>query len=112
MKVRILMLEDDPLDAELEHDALVEGSISCEIERVQTRQDFVAALQEGGFDLILADYSLPGFNGLAALEMAREVRPVVPFIIISGTLGEEAAIETLKRGATGQALAASSAASS
>jgi PAS domain S-box-containing protein len=99
-KLRILLLEDDPLDAELEHGVLVEGGISCEIERVQTRRDFVVALQEGVFDVILADYSLPGFDGLAALEMAREVRPGVPFIIISGTLGEEAAIETLKKGAT------------
>ena len=102
--MRILLLEDDPLDAELEHDVLVEGGISCEIERVQTRQDFVAALQEGGLDLILADYVLPGFDGLAALEMAREARPGVPFIIISGTLGEEAVIETLKRGATDHVL--------
>ena len=98
--IRILQLEDSRLDAELEHDALAEGGIDCEIERVQTRSEFSAALQKGGFDLILADYALPGFDGLSALEIVRGVCPEVPFILISGTLGEEAAIETLKRGAT------------
>ena len=98
--LRILQLEDSPLDAELERDSLANGGISCEIERVQTRPEFAAALQKGGFDLILADYALPGFDGPAALEMARRTRPEVPFIIVSGTLGEEAAIETLRNGAT------------
>ncbi|HEV2743173.1 MAG TPA: PAS domain S-box protein, partial [Rubrobacter sp.] len=98
--IRILQLEDSHLDAELEHDALAEGGIDCEIERVQKRSEFAAALRKGGFDLILADYVLPGFDGLSALEMARGVCPEVPFILISGTLGEEAAIEALKRGAT------------
>lgn len=98
--LRVLLLEDDPLDAELEQGSLAEGGIDCEIERVQTREDFAAALRKGGFDLILADYALPGFDGLAALEMAREIRPGVPFIVISGALGEEAAIEALKGGAT------------
>lgn len=98
--LRVLQLEDSLLDAELEQDSLAEGGISCEIERVQTRSDFAAALHRGGFDLILADYMLPSFDGLAALEMSRKVRPEVPFIVVSGTLGEEAAIETLKKGAT------------
>ncbi len=98
--LRILQLEDSPLDAELERDSLADGGIHCEIERVQTSHEFAAALQRGGFDLILADYVLPGFDGLAALEMARRARPEVPFIIVSGTLGEEAAIETLRNGAT------------
>jgi PAS domain S-box-containing protein len=98
--LRILLLEDDPLGVELEHDSPAEGGLSCEIERVQTRHDFAAALQKGGFDLILADYVLPGFDGLAALEMSQRIRPEVPFIIISGALGEDAAIEAFKRGAT------------
>ena len=97
--LRILNLEDSPLDAELVQAHLTEGGISCELVRVQTRSDFAAALEEGGFDLILADYALPNFDGLSALEMVRKICPEVPFILISGALGEEVAIETLKRGA-------------
>ena len=98
--LRVLQLEDSLLDAELEQEHLAEGGIVCEMERVQTRHEFAEALQRGGFDLILADYALPSFDGPAALKMSRRVSPEVPFIIVSGTLGEEAAIETLKRGAT------------
>jgi PAS domain S-box-containing protein len=98
--LRILHLEDNPLDAELVQAQLSEGGIACELVRVQERADFAAALEEGGFDLILADYALPGFDGLSAMEMARKIRPEPPFILISGTLGEEVAIETLKKGAT------------
>jgi DNA-binding NtrC family response regulator len=64
------------------------------------RTDFAAALESGGFDLVLADYSLPDFDGLPALKVAHEVRPGVPFVLVSGTLGEERAIEALKEGAT------------
>lgn len=98
--LRILHLEDNPLDAELVQAQLSEGGIACELVRVQARADFAAALEEGGFDLILADYALPGFDGLSAMEMARKFRPELPFILISGALGEEVAIETLKKGAT------------
>ena len=98
--LRILLLEDSPLDAELIGAQLSEGGIVCELARVQTCEAFVAALEEGGADLILADYRLQGFDGLSALRLARKVRPKVPFILVSGTLGEEVAIESLKRGAT------------
>ena len=73
---------------------------ACEIERVETRDGFVEALERGGFDLILSDFSLPTFNGLAALELAQQMQPDVPFLFVSGTIGEEVAIEALKRGAT------------
>jgi PAS domain S-box-containing protein len=98
--LRILLLEDSPLDAELIGAQLSEGGIVCELARVQTRDAFVAALEEGGADLILADYGLPGIDGLSALRLARKILPRVPFILVSGALGEEVAIETLKRGAT------------
>ncbi len=98
--LRILNLEDSPLDAELVHATLTQDGIECEILRVQTRADFLAALESGDFDLILADYSLPSFDGLAALKVAQEIRPEVPFVLVSGTLGEERAIEALKSGAT------------
>ena len=98
--LRILHLEDDPLDAELIHATLADGGIECEIAQVQTRPEFAAALESGGFDLVLADYSLPAFDGLSALKVAQEVRPEVPFVLVSGALGEERAIEALKVGAT------------
>jgi PAS domain S-box-containing protein len=99
-RLRILHLEDSPLDAELIHVALSGGGLECEITRVQTRADFVTALENGGFDLVLADYSLPAFDGLSALKAAQEIRPEVPFVLVSGALGEERAIEALKEGAT------------
>jgi two-component system cell cycle sensor histidine kinase/response regulator CckA len=97
---RVLHLEDDPNDAELVKLALASGGLSCEMTRVAAERAFRRALAEMDFDLILADYSLPSFNGMAALAIAREIAPHVPFVFLSGTLGEEVAIESLKRGAT------------
>src|SRR6202008_3467359 len=75
--------------------------VVCEITRIQTREDFVDSLKGPAFDVILADYRLPSFDGLTALSLAREMRPATPFIFVSGTLGgEEVAIEALKTGAT------------
>jgi DNA-binding response OmpR family regulator len=99
-ELHILNLEDDPLDTNLIQANLAESEIGCELLRVQDRSAFVAALEEGDFDLILADHSLPGFDGLSALRVARELRPEVPFVFVSGTLDEETAIESLKSGAT------------
>ncbi|HET8579659.1 MAG TPA: response regulator [Nitrospiraceae bacterium] len=98
--LRILHLEDSQTDAELLLATLAEEGITCEAQRVDTKADFLAALEQGGFDLIIADYSLPSFDGIAALALAREKSPEVPFILVSGTLGEELAIDTLQRGAT------------
>ncbi len=98
--VRVLHLEDNPLDAELVLAALKEGGVQASAVRVDTRADFEAALREGPVDVILADYSLPAFDGIAALQLARELRPEVPFIFVSGALGEELATETLRNGAT------------
>ncbi len=97
--LRILLLEGGSGGAEPVRARLSEGDIPCELERVETRADFVAALEKGGFDLILADYTLPGFDGLSALEMTREIRPGVPCILLSDTSGEEDAVETIKSGA-------------
>jgi DNA-binding NtrC family response regulator len=98
--LRILSLEDDPNDAELIEELLGTEGVVCEIARVDTREAFLAALERGGIDLILADYTLPSFDGLSALRFAMSSRPDVPFIFVSGTLGEEVAIEALKIGAT------------
>src|SRR5215208_1202867 len=97
--LRVLHLEDSPLDAELVHSALSGSSVECEIFRAQTRADFAAALESGDFDLILADYSHPTFGGLSALKVAQEICPEAPFVLVSGAVGEERAIEALKSGA-------------
>ncbi|MCT7952355.1 response regulator [Ancylothrix sp. C2] len=98
--VRLLVLEDSGLDAAVIQATLREGGITFEWLKVQTRQDFLAALENQTFDVILSDYSLPGFDGISALKIAHNICPEVPFIFVSGTLGEELAIETLKSGAT------------
>jgi PAS domain S-box-containing protein len=98
--LRILYLEDDPRDSELVQGTLEAGGIDCDFTRVETQAEFVAALQQGGFDLVLADYTLPSFDGLSALRIAQQGWPQLPFIFVSGTLDEEVAIETLKIGAT------------
>jgi signal transduction histidine kinase len=98
--LRILHLEDNPLDAELVKAAMEEdGGVVCDILLVETREGFISAINEGGFDIIFADNSLPGYYGLSALSLAKERCPDVPFIFISGTMGEELAIESLKSGA-------------
>ena len=98
--LRILYLEDDPRDAELVQETLASDGIGCHVTRVETEADFIASLEQGGFDLILADYTLPSFDGLSALKIAQQDWPHVPLIFVSGTLGEEVAIEALKIGAT------------
>lgn len=98
--VDILLLEDSPIDADLIGEYLRRAAIPFAMRRVVTREEFEDALERGGSDLILSDYSLPSFDGLAALAIAREKAPDVPFIFVSGMLGEEIAIESLKNGAT------------
>jgi two-component system CheB/CheR fusion protein len=99
--LRLLLLEDDPRDAELVLDTLEQGGFACAAERVDGQEAFVRAL-EGScpFDVILADYVLPGFDAVEALAIARRRRPGLPFILISGRVGEEAAIDMLHAGAT------------
>jgi signal transduction histidine kinase/CheY-like chemotaxis protein len=98
--LRILSVEDDPKDAELIQDLLATEGIACEVTRVDTEAALLASVEQGGIDLILADYSLPSFDGISALKFAMKACPDVPFIFVSGTLGEEVAIEALKIGAT------------
>lgn len=98
--LRILSVEDDPKDTGLIQDLFETEGIVCEITRVDTQASLLDLLKQGGVDLILADYSLPSFDGISALKLAIKVCPDVPFIFVSGTLGEEVAIEALKLGAT------------
>ncbi len=98
--LRILYLEDDPNDAELAQVMLETEGFACQVTRVENQVNFCASLEQGGFNIILADYTLPSFDGISALKIAAEKRPEVPFIFVSGTLGEEVAIEALNVGAT------------
>jgi signal transduction histidine kinase len=96
----ILYLEDDPMDAEVVQEMLTSDGIGSDVTRVENEAEFIASLEQGGFDLILADYTLPTFDGLSALKIAQQGWPHLPLIFVSGTLGEETAIEALKFGAT------------
>lgn len=99
-ELRILMLEDLSADAELVRHELRRAGLAFTLHRVETEAEFLQALADDHPNLILADYSLPIFDGLSALALTLERAPDVPFIFVSGTLGEELAIETLKSGAT------------
>ena len=99
-QLRILMLEDRPADADLVMRELRKAGIQFAGKPVSTEADFLAQLRDEPPDLILADYSLPAYDGLAALAAARRELPEAPFIFVSGSLGEEAAIEALHCGAT------------
>ncbi len=98
--LHLLHLEDNPADATLIERTLQVGGIVCAITCVHNREEFVAALERGGFDLVLSDYTLPAFDGLAAIAIVRARWPDLPVILISGTVGEDFAIESLKSGAT------------
>ena len=96
----ILLLEDNVLDAELTCASLGFPESDCSVTRVDNRKDFEDAIGKDCFDVILADYSLPSFDGITALRLSQQQCPDTPFIFVSGALGEELAIETLKQGAT------------
>ena len=95
--LRILLLEDNASDAELIQELLEADHFVCDITCVQTRGEFVAGLEIAGIDIILADYKLPSFDGLSALNLALDARADLPFIFVSGSLGEEVAIEARSR---------------
>ncbi len=97
--LRILLLEDSLLDAELARQTLEAEGFQCEMKVVDTREDFLREIGQD-YDLVLSDYNLPEFDGLQALQITREMAPDKPFIFYSGALGEELATETMKQGAT------------
>ena len=99
-RTRVLFLEDDRADIELSRALLTQAGLAVDLVAVDSGEAFRAALDEGPFDLILSDYLLPSYDGLSALKLALERTPDTPFIIVSGFLGEERAIDTLKSGAT------------
>ncbi len=97
---RILLVEDSELDAELVLDEIAREGLAAVAERVDDEDAFVAALQHFAPDLVVSDLSMPGFSGYRALEIARALAPRLPFVFVSGTMGEEAAVEALRGGAT------------
>jgi PAS domain S-box-containing protein len=99
MQLRILILEDLPTDAELMERELKRGGIEFESVRVETEHDFVAALEAFRPELILSDFRLPTFDGLSALRIAQERAPLIPFIVVTGSMNEETAVECMKAGA-------------
>ena len=98
--LRFVLLEDDPNDAELIQLELARNGFKVDWSHVSSEAAFRDALATCEVDLVLADYTLPGFDGLAALKITQKTCPGVPFIFVSGSLGEERAIEALKSGAT------------
>ena len=98
--IRVLHLEHHPDSAKLAQLKLQAQGVACDLLRIENRADFVSALEKGGFDLILAEYPLPQFDGPSALEIAREKWPELPFIIVTDAFYEESAVKLLRAGAT------------
>lgn len=97
---RILVVEDNQTDAELMERELRKGGITFSSRCVMTEKAFSKEIEDFAPDIILSDYRLPAFNGLSALAIAKQKYPDIPFIMISGTLGDDLAVETLRKGAT------------
>jgi len=98
--IRVLYLEDNEQDRELLESVLAANGLLCNFDHATNRQEFEAALTQHTFDLIISDFSLPAYDGMSALAAARKVQQQTPFIFVSGTIGEERAVESLKNGAT------------
>jgi PAS domain S-box-containing protein len=97
--LQIVHVEDNATDAALAYSLLESAGIKCAVTRVKTQVDFEEALKQTKLDLVISDFSMPRFDGFSALKISRQICPDVPFIFLSGTIGEELAIEALKEGA-------------
>ena len=93
------MVEDQPVDSEMAVRALKKNNIDFEFIRVETESSFITALNEFNPDIIISDYSMPMFDGMRALKLAKEIRPELPFIVLTGSINEETAVECMKAGA-------------
>src|SRR5882762_720686 len=98
-QLRVLHLEDNQNDHELVVATLQADGLKFDFTLAKSKGEFVEALRGDGHDLIISDFSLPSYDGLSALAMARELSPATPFIFFSGTIGEEVAVDSLKNGA-------------
>ena len=97
--LHVLIVDDSPTDAELVLHELRRSGYEPTFERVETQAATAEALNRGGWNLMIADYHLPGWSGLAALKMVNERQLSLPFIVVSGTIGEETAVEAMRAGA-------------
>ncbi len=100
LPIRVLLLEDDALDADLIGESLAKSDLTVEIDRVWERADFIKATNRGIYDIVLADYTLPAFDGLSAMRIWQQKFPTIPFIIVSATLEEDAATNAMRLGAS------------
>lgn len=98
--IRILHLEDSPIDAKLIERKLKAGGLDCDITHVDNRQSFETALDADPFQVVLCDYNLPNYDGISALKLVREKHPITPVMLISGSIGEDDAVKCLQHGAT------------
>lgn len=98
--LKLLHLEDSPLDHDLALAHLTRAGLRVELRRVETEAEFRRALGEEDWDLVLSDFDLPGFNGLEALRIVRECAPGLPFILLSGQIGEDIAVAAMRNGAS------------
>src|SRR4051794_37304444 len=97
--LRLLLVEDSDDDMELLLRELRRGAYEPDCTRVQTPGDFLSALDRRDWDIVISDFSMPAFSGLQALDLLKQKALDVPFILISGTVGEETAVECMKAGA-------------
>lgn len=98
-KIQVLIIEDNEDDALLEIDELIQGGYAIEYERIQTKNELIQALEQKAWDCIISDFSMPQFSGLDALETIKKMGLDIPFILISGAIGEETAVAAMKAGA-------------
>jgi len=98
--VHVLHLEDNPLDVELIMEILATSNIPIRYKQVEKKEEYENELLQRDYDLILCDNTLPGYDGISALKFAKETKPFIPFVFVSGTLGEEKALEAMRYGAS------------
>ena len=97
--LRALLLEDSPQDVEIIRELLIDAGFELDMDCTALEKEFISLLRSRTYDIILADFKLAGFDGFAALRWSMEICPKVPFICVSGTIGEETAVGLLKQGA-------------
>jgi CheY-like chemotaxis protein len=100
MPLRVLHVDDNPVDVRLAQAFLAVSGIECDVVRVDTAPALEEALQQGGFDLVLSDFSLPALDGLQALALVQRRCPTIPFIVLSGMISDAVAGQILTCGAS------------
>lgn len=95
-KLKILYLEDSVRDYELIYELLVEHAFDLQMKCVDSKSTFVETILSEDFDVILSDFALPNFDAFEALKITKKIKPEIPFIVVSGSIGEETAIELIK----------------